>query len=179
MANAVLVERVQATAGNAVFVQKLAASTVPPTLNAVFVHNATATAIPPVLNAVFVHKLGTVVSSAAPVANAGPDQNGAEPWSTVTLTGAASTGTISTYGWTQTAGSAVTLSGIGATATFKAPPSMDVATLTFSLVVTATNGLVSTPDSVSITVLPATEFTRVNGAWVPVLIKSRSAGAWV
>lgn len=184
MANAVLVQRVQATAGNAVFVQSVKATSVPPVVvqNAVIVYDVKAASVPPTLNAVFVHKLATVVSGSAPIANAGPDQTTAEPWSTVTLTGAASTdsdGTVASYAWTQTAGPAVTLSGTGATRTFKAPPFIDLTQLTFSLVVTDNTGLLSTPDTVNVIVLPATEFKRVAGAWVPVLIRSRNAGAWV
>jgi hypothetical protein len=182
MANAVYVERVTATAGNAVFVQSVKATSVAPTGNAVIVYRTVAASVPPTGNAVFVHALATTVTGGAPTANAGVDQTAAEPWSTVTLDGSGSSdpgGSVASYAWSQVSGPAVALSGTGATRTFTAPPSMDVASFTFSLAVTDNDGLVSTPDTVQITVLPATEFKRVSGAWVPVLIKRRSAGAWV
>lgn len=92
--------------------------------------------------------------------NAGPDQ-AVEAWSTVTLNG---TG-IAPFTWTQTAGPAVTLSGTGASRTFVAPGLAAGATLTFSL----DDGTVATPDSVTVTVYPATEFYRTAaGAWEPI-----------
>lgn len=93
-------------------------------------------------------------SNSAPTANAGPDQS-VQPFDTVTLTGAASTdsdGTISSYSWSQTAGSTVTLSGSGATRTFSAPALISAQTLTFSLTVTDNGGLTSTADTVNIDV---------------------------
>lgn len=161
MANAVLVSRIAATAGNAVLISSIKATAA--------------------TNAVMIGSIRAAVTGAAPVANAGPDQYAVEPWSTVTLTGAASTddGTITTYAWSQTAGPAVALSGTGATRTFTAPPSMDGSTQTFSLTVTDNTGLISTPDTVVVTVLPATEFMRKNGVWVPCQILRRSGGAWV
>jgi hypothetical protein len=93
--------------------------------------------------------VNVTLGNAAPTANAGPDQStttGAE----VTLTGAASTdadGTITNYAWAQTAGTAVALSGTGATRTFT-PTSAGVRT--FQLTVTDNTGSSST-DSVTIT----------------------------
>ncbi len=90
-----------------------------------------------------------------PVANAGADQSVNEQ-STVNLDGTGSTdsdGTIASYAWSQTAGTAVTLTG-GNTATpsFTAP-SVDAAgeTLTFELTVTDDDGDTNT-DSVDVQV---------------------------
>jgi PKD repeat protein len=52
-------------------------------------------------------------------------------------------------------------------------------TYTFSLTVTDGTGTPSTADTVAVTVLPATEFVRVAGAWVPCRIRTRSGGTWV
>jgi hypothetical protein len=179
MANAVLVERIAAKIGaNAVLVHAVAAAAAPLPGNAVLVHAANANAVPPVGNAVLVQAVKATQAGAPPVANAGPDQS-VEPWSTVSLTGAASTGTGLTYAWSQTSGPAVTLSGSGATRTFAAPPTMAGTTHTFSLTVTDGTGLVSTADTVTVTVLPCTEFVRVAGTWVPCRLMTRSGGAWV
>lgn len=87
----------------------------------------------------------------APTANAGSDQV-ANAGSTVTLDGSGSSdtnGTIASYAWTQTAGTAVTLAPPGnATTTFVAP---DSGTLTFQLTVTD-NGGASHSDTVTVTV---------------------------
>src|SRR5919109_630669 len=90
-----------------------------------------------------------------PTANAGSDQsvNEGDP---VALDGSASTdtdGTIASYSWTQTAGTAVTLSDASsATPSFTAPD-VDSAgdTLTFELTVTDNDGATAT-DSVKVTV---------------------------
>ena len=168
MANAVLVERITATVGNAVLVQSLAAAASPSAGNAVLVQSVKATVAAPTGNAVLVQSLKSAISGGPPTANAGPDQS-VEPWATVTLTGAASTavGTVTGYAWTQTSGPAVTLVGTGSTRTFTAPASAAGATLVFSLVVTDNTGLVSTADTVTVTALPATEFYATAGAWVP------------
>jgi hypothetical protein len=87
-----------------------------------------------------------------PTANAGSDQV-VPPGVAVNLNGAGSSdanGTIATYAWTQTAGSAITLTSSGtATPSFTAPS--DPGTLTFQLTVTD-NGGASHSDSVSVTV---------------------------
>jgi outer membrane autotransporter protein len=99
-------------------------------------------------------------ANVAPTANAGPDQTVASATAPVTLDGTGSSdpdvGQTLTYAWTQTAGSAVTLSDpTAASPTFTAPTlaagDADV-TLTFSLIVTDNLGLASTADTVTITV---------------------------
>lgn len=96
-------------------------------------------------------------ANALPTANAGPAQTvvgGAQ----VTLNGASSSdsdGTIAGFAWTQTAGTAVTLSNAAtATPTFTAPAVATATTLTFSLVVTDNRGAASAASLVSITVNP-------------------------
>src|SRR4051794_4240958 len=75
----------------------------------------------------------------APVANAGANQT-VTSGTTVTLNGTASSdsdGSIASYAWTQTAGSAVTLSSSTASQpTFSASTVASATTFTFSLVVT-------------------------------------------
>lgn len=86
----------------------------------------------------------------APTANAGPDQS-IDTGDLVTLNGGGSTdsdGTIASYGWTQTSGPSVSLSGSGATRTFT--PTV-AGTYVFSLTVTDDDGATSTPDTVTVT----------------------------
>jgi hypothetical protein len=94
----------------------------------------------------------TAPPSNAPIANAGLDQTVSDG-ATVTLNGSGSTsltGDTLSYSWTQTGGTAVTITGADtANPTFTAPSEAD--TLTFQLVVTDENGM-STPDTVAITV---------------------------
>jgi|ERR1044072_1378665 hypothetical protein len=122
-------------------------------------------------------------SNVAPTANAGADQTGIEPYTTVTLNGSGSSdsdGTIASYAWTQTAGSpTVTLSGTGANRTFTAPNVVGGTTLTFGLTVTDNGGATSTQDTMTVTVLGASEAIRVSGAWSARRILRRSSGAWV
>jgi len=81
----------------------------------------------------------TAPTNVPPVANAGPDQINLDPGVTVQLTGAASSdpdGTITSYQWTQTAGTSVALVGANtATPSFVAPANA-TATYTFTLTVT-------------------------------------------
>lgn len=85
-------------------------------------------------------------------ANAGPDQSGVEPYVTVTLDASGSSG-ASTYAWTQTGGTAVTLAGATtAHPTFTAPATLNGDSLVFTLVV---NGN-SDPDTVTVSVAPHT-----------------------
>lgn len=98
-------------------------------------------------------------ANTAPTAEAGPAQTVASG-AAVTLAGSGSDGdlgdSIASYAWTQTAGTAVTLtSGTSPTPGFTAP-SLNVgdpaAVLTFSLIVTDTQGVSSVADTVTITV---------------------------
>jgi len=97
-------------------------------------------------------------ANVAPVANAGPDQSVVE-LTDVTLDGSASAdsdGTISSYAWTQAAGTAVTLDDASlAMPTFTAPDVAADEDLTFQLVVTDDDGAASAADSVVITVTAA------------------------
>src|SRR5689334_2584402 len=93
-----------------------------------------------------------------PVANAGTAQS-VSAGAIVTLNGTASSdadGTIASYTWTQTAGSAVTLSSSGTTSqtTFIAPEVATASALTFSLVVTDNRGASSSRSTVTVTVNP-------------------------
>jgi hypothetical protein len=96
----------------------------------------------------------TVLGSAAPpLANAGQDQLGVVPTSTVTLDGTASR-FASTYAWTQTGGSPVTLSNAStANPTFVVPSSKVSSSFTFLLTIKDVNGTGAT-DSVVVTTDP-------------------------
>lgn len=112
---------------------------------------------------------GSVITNAAPIADAGVDQANVEPWWTVTLTGTASDtdGTIASRSWTQTGGTpAVTLSGTGVSRTFEAPATVAGTTLTFAFAATDDDGATIT-DTVTVTVLPAAERILIGGLWVP------------
>lgn len=100
-----------------------------------------------------------------PSANAGPDQS-VESGATAILDGTASTdadGTIVSYLWEQTSGSAVTLSGAGtSTATFVVPEVTETSSWGFSLTVTDDDGdsdtdevMVSVNISADMTILEA------------------------
>ena len=115
----------------------------------------------------------------APTANAGPNQTSVEPYYTVTLTGSASSdsdGTIASYSWTQTGGTTVTLSDPTVVQpTFTAPGTISGDTLTFSLTVTDNQGATSTPSTVSITILNATERAVIGGSEVPMQLLAVSS----
>lgn len=130
---------------------------------------ARTTSLPTTVSVLEVWLEASSAGNQAPIARAGADQVNVEPWSTVTLDGSASEdfdGTIVSYTWTQTAGPAVTLSGPGPARTFEAPGVLDTTTLTFQLVVND-GSQNSTPDTVNVTVLYATERRIVAGMPVP------------
>jgi len=108
---------------------------------------------------------------ANPVANAGLDQANKEPYGTITVDGSASSdpdGTVASYQWTQVSGPSVTLSGSGATRTFKAPATLNGTTVVLGLRVTDNQGNQSTQDTVSIVVRKHNEWYLDSGAvWVP------------
>ncbi len=104
-----------------------------------------------------------VAAANAPTANAGADRTVAGG-TAVTLSGTASTGTIQSYAWTQTAGTAVTLTGANtATATFTAPTVAVSTPLTFRLTVTGVGGL-SSFDDVVVTVSPVVDTIAITAA---------------
>ncbi len=92
-----------------------------------------------------------------PIANAGQDQTVTEGL-TVSLDGASSYATTSgativSYSWVKTSGPTVGLNGATSPSPFFTAPAQPT-TLTFSLTVTDSLGQVSSPDSVTITVVP-------------------------
>ncbi len=98
--------------------------------------------------------IGTTSTTSQPIANAGPSQTVSQG-SFVTLVGTGSFspngGTIVSYSWVQTSGTPVSLTGANtATPTFTAPTA--TTSLVFSLTVTDSNGAVSSPATVTITV---------------------------
>ena len=119
---------------------------------------------------------------AAPTANAGPDQSNIEPGAVVTLDATSSTtaiGTITNYAWAQTDGTAVVLSDpAAAISSFTAPATLGGDSLEFELTVTNSGSLTAT-DTMSVTILRATELMRVSGAWQPRLMVRRSGDDWV
>lgn len=99
---------------------------------------------------------------AGPVANAGTDQTVASA-ATVNLDGGQSSGTIDSYLWAQTAGTAVTLNATNTpTSSFTAPTVTAPTVLTFKL--TITNSAGSSEDFVEITVNPGTAAAPVANA---------------
>lgn len=94
-----------------------------------------------------------------------PQDQAAEPWSTFTLDGTESTGNITSYTWTQTAGTSVSLGGSGATRTFEVPASIAGEFLTFELEVD--DGTSTSTASVDVESMPVTEAKAVGGVWVP------------
>lgn len=111
-------------------------------------------------------------SGGAITVDAGADQIGVEPWSTVTLTASETgAGTVTSRLWTQTGGPAVTLTGTTTTtATFEAPASLTGESLQFSYV--AGYGSGQSIDYVNVTVRAVAERGLVNGQLVPVRILS-------
>jgi len=108
--------------------------------------------------------------SAPPVANAGPDQAGVVPTSTVTLDGTGST-FASTYSWLQTGGPAVTLTNaLTANPTFVVPSATTSQTFTFSLTIKDVNGTPAT-DTMQVTTDPddlvftSASFKRGGAEW--------------
>lgn len=115
--------------------------------------------------------------NAAPIANAGSDQTGVEPWSLVTLTGIDSDtdGTVVNRVWSQTAGSpTVSFLSNGATATFEASGTIAGTTQTFTYTVTDDDGAVGT-DPMTVTTLPVTERAVIGGVMVPMRIRPASS----
>jgi len=108
--------------------------------------------------------------SAPPVANAGPDQTGVVPTSTVTLDGTGST-FASTFAWLQTGGPAVTLVNPNtANPTFVVPSATTSQTFTFSLTIKDVNGTPAT-DTMQVTTDPddlvftSASFKRGGAEW--------------
>lgn len=87
------------------------------------------------------------------------------PWASVTLDGTESTGSITSYTWTQTAGTTVTLGGSGAVRTFTAPASVAGETLTFQLEVD--DGSATDTDTVDVTVREANTLGTQGGSYTP------------
>lgn len=124
--------------------------------------------------------IGPWPTNVTPTSNAGPDQTGIEPHSTVTLDGSGSfdpDGTISTYNWSVvgTTNGAATPSLSGASSspsrTFKAPGVLLGTDITCRLSVTDDGGATSATDDVVISVLPVTERWVTGGVEVPVEVQ--------
>jgi len=124
----------------------------------------------------------TSLGNLPPTANAGPAQSVA-PFVTVTLDGTGSSdpdGVISTYAWTQTGGTTVTLSSTSAAQpTFTAPGVDGGTTLTFSLTVTDNSNTTSNASTVTVTVSTATEFVVKSGTWQAAQVYDAQSGSWV
>ncbi|MEE3361532.1 MAG: Ig-like domain-containing protein [Pseudomonadota bacterium] len=115
-------------------------------------------------------------ANTVPIANAGPDQ-AVDAGSTVTLSGSATDpdGQTITYVWSQTAGSAVTLSSTTAASPTFTAPAMAIGDpdiiLTFSLIVN--DGVASSSaDSVTITVSAPTNIAPVANAGTDLVVAS-------
>ena len=125
---------------------------------------------------------GGVTPNTPPVANAGANQ-AVTSGATVTLNGTASSdsdGTIASFAWTQTAGTAVTLTNpTTSQPTFPAPTVAVATALTFSLVVTDNRASASPAATVTVTVNPAAASNgTINGqiTFARVPFKARTAG---
>lgn len=108
-------------------------------------------------------EIGPYVSVTITV-NAGVDQTGIEPYTTVNVAGTDNATGSPTRVWSQTAGSTVSVQQSGKTAYFTAPGTLGGTTVTLKYTVG------TTADSVDITVLAVTERAVVNGAEVPMQI---------
>lgn len=102
-------------------------------------------------------------SNVSPTANAGVDQSvNEEVVVTLSGNGTDSDGTVASYVWVQSSGTAVTLSdSSSATTTFTAPSLIEEATLTFALTVTDNDGATSS-DSIDVIVQPLPTPVTVN-----------------
>lgn len=123
----------------------------------------------------------TYLAIRPPVADAGLDQ-AVNQAVIVNLDGTGSTdsdGTITSYAWTQTAGTTVALNDTSsATPSFTSPSSPLGDTLTFSLTVTD-DGAESAADTVTITVIGGTSRNvAVGGVWTEVPHRHARSGSW-
>ncbi len=103
----------------------------------------------------------------APTVNAGVDQAEVRGLATVTLTATANDldGPAPTVSWAQISGSpSVTLNGSGVSRTFTAPAVRAGTTLTFRA--TASDGVSSATDDVSVEIIPHSEWAVISGAEV-------------
>lgn len=114
-----------------------------------------------------------VPSNLSPVANAGTNQTGVEPGSTVTVGGTDSDpdGTVVSVAWTQIGGPTVTLSSTtAASPTFTAPIALGPSTVVLRKTVTDNGGATATAD-VSVGVLSAARVVKVSGSMLPVVVQ--------
>lgn len=114
-----------------------------------------------IYNADYVGAVGAVVNPLSPQT--------VEPHSTVTLTATLATGsgTPDSYQWRVLSGPSVTFSGVGATVTFLSPDAMPPGTSVTVGVSAIIAGNASNEQTVVITVLPQTCWSRVpGGQWV-------------
>jgi hypothetical protein len=112
----------------------------------------------------------SVFSNQPPFASAGSDQTSIEPWSTVTMIGtdSDSDGAVASRTWRQVSGTAVTLTGSGNTASYTAPAAIISADLVFGYQVLDDLGATSAENTVTHTILPATERAVIGGVEVPI-----------
>lgn len=89
-----------------------------------------------------------------------------EPFDTVTIV-ADVTGTVTSYTWRQVSGPAVTLTGSGASRSFRAPAAKNGATVVIGVI--ARNGTTpSTEKTASVQALPHLRWSLRAGVWIPV-----------
>lgn len=130
---------------------------------------------PPIAPTVRVFSVSALTSASftPPVSDAGADQINVEPWTTVTLSGSASTAsggaTVVGYSWSQTGGTTVVEAfGLDTISpSFKVPGSLAGGNITYGLIVTDSNGSTSNTDTVVITALPVTEAVVKGGTLIP------------